>query len=271
MPAQQAKPRNRNYSFQNSRRLPIKKMTVVNGVQIPAMPGSCFHAILFILALHKNEFCAWDIIFETVENKIQQYGGKKAWKKFKGKMGVQKYRKRIKNNVRTLTRTGKDCYGYRLHERGMGIYLFKDGAMLLTGGDLVRTGFGYDVHFPDGRKLQKRPHGISLTWNEYQLFFEMKLIDKSCKLLNHDGIKQSRMKAHIMNRALRCESYGRMPVAVVLGDGYDQHTADRLEGLGLVVNRTTGDNVLLGTMEAINMIDLKNDKDVVDVQLRVGI
>ncbi len=57
----------RNYSFRDSKRLPEQSMTDVNGVKIPSMPGSCYHAILCALAESKGQFCTWDKIVQESE------------------------------------------------------------------------------------------------------------------------------------------------------------------------------------------------------------
>ena len=157
------KPKVRNYSFTDSKKLPINIMTQVNGIRIPSIPGSCYHAIIAALAEYKDRFCSWDrVIFLAAQN-MRKYGGEKAWDKFHNKRGVKSYAQRIKDNAHTLTRTGKDCYGYRMHEMGMAIYFFKDGAMLITGGELREGNGTYDVYFSDGRRLQKRYRGHTRT------------------------------------------------------------------------------------------------------------
>ena len=54
----------RNYSFRKSKRLPENNMTEVNGVRIPSMPGSCYHAVICALSENKNQFCKWDKIVQ---------------------------------------------------------------------------------------------------------------------------------------------------------------------------------------------------------------
>ena len=134
----------------NGRGIPVDKMTLINGVRIPSIPGTCYHSILCALAENKDKFCPWSKVVTSVEKYMRMYGGNKAWKEFSSKHHVKPYVKRIKENAHTLTRSGKDCYGYRLHERGMCIYFFKDGAILFTGGKFVQVHGAkkYDVKFP---------------------------------------------------------------------------------------------------------------------------
>jgi len=90
------KPKIRNYSFRNSKRLPESKMTEVNGIKIPSVPGSCYHAIICALAQNKNKFCSWDKIIELTNRYMRQYGGQKSWDKFKNKIMLNRLRKELK-------------------------------------------------------------------------------------------------------------------------------------------------------------------------------
>ena len=72
----------RNFSFRGSKRLPEDKMTVINDVSIPAIPGSCYHAILCGLIDNKNKFVFWTRLEKLVEKYIVTYGGEEAWNKF---------------------------------------------------------------------------------------------------------------------------------------------------------------------------------------------
>lgn len=263
----------RNYSFQNSRRLPADRMTEVNGVKIPSMPGSCYHAILCALAQGKNKFCPWDRIIDATEKFMRQYGGDQAWSKFLEKSGVKGYKQRIKDNTHTLTRTGKDCYGYRLHEKGMVIYFFKDGAILFTGGVLNSKPDGYSVDFPDGRGLQMRYRGTTMTYSEYKKFLEKNYIDISGGILDHDAIRDYRSGL----KDTSDESYSaeescddqNTPVCVTLSENYDQNTANRLQQIGLIVELAQA-NEIIGSIPAENIVLLENDADVLDVTVIIG-
>jgi len=258
----------RNYSFQNSRRLPKDKMTEVNGVKIPSMPGSCYHAIISSLAQNKNKFCGWDRIIESTEKYMRQYGGDAAWSRFVSKGGVKCYKQRIKDNAHTLTRTGRDCYGYRLHEKGMAIYFFKDGAILFTGGEMQQNGTGYNVTFPDGRGLQSRYRGTTMTYAEYKIFLEKGYIDISGVILDHDAIRDHRAGIRDISEDVEIPeaepAATHHQVCVTLSENFSQDTANRLEAIGFVVE-IADNNELIGSIHAENMTKLQKDPDVLDV------
>jgi hypothetical protein len=258
----------RNYSFQNSRRLPADRMTEVNGIKIPSMPGSCYHAIICALAQNKNKFCPWDRIIESTEKFMRQYGGDAAWSKFLAKSGVKGYKQRIKDNTHTLTRTGKDCYGYRLHEKGMAIYFFKDGAVLFAGGILNSGSKGYSVDFPDGRGLQKRYRGTTMTYNEYKKFLEKGYIDISGGILDQESIRDYRTGLKDTLEEVDSPTVEKVgsnaQVCVTLSETYDQRTAERLESIGLIVENAL-ENEIFGSIPAANLPKLQSDKDVLDV------
>lgn len=258
------KPKIRNYSFQQSKRLPESKMTEVNGVTIPSMAGSCYHAIMCALANYKNKLVHWNKIIELTEKYMCQYGGRLTWEKFKTKDGVKTYEQRIKDNTHTLTRRGKDCYGYRLHERGMGMYFFKDGAMLLTGGTMTKDGDSYDVIFPDGRGLQMRYRGTSMTYREYGRFFELKYIDKNGRIIDAEAIRKFRSSrsnfTHIHDEG------DWLQVCVSFAATTTQETVDRLESLGLIVEEALG-NEAIGRILRDKLEALQADKDVASVDV----
>lgn len=258
----------RNYSFSSSKRLPLDKMTEVNGVKIPSMPGSCYHAIICALAEHKDSFLPWDRIVELVERYMRQYGGPAAWDKFKSKKGVKTYEQRIKDNAHTLTRTGRDCYGFRLHELGMAIYFFKDGAMLLTNGQFEKQGSSYDVKFPDGCGLQVRYRGTTMTSKEYKRFLEAGFIDPSGQILNPEGIRKARREAsNNSNIPVAQPSHHQvMNVCVTLHEDFDQNTATRLENLGFIVEQAI-ENELVGQITSDKLGDLESDEDVLGVEI----
>ncbi len=250
----------RNYSFQTSKRLPIDKMTTVNGIKIPSMPGSCYHAIIATLADNKDKFCTWNKIIDSTHHNMRKYGGEKAWDKFSCKNNVKSYKQRIRDNTHTLTRTGRDCYGYRLHEQGMCIYYFKDGAMLLTGGALETNQDGYNIVFPDGRGLQTRYRGTTMTHKEYKRFLESGYIDNTGRILDVDGIKKMRSNTE------ESPSVDLVNVCVELGENFDQDTALRLEKMGLQVDQGLG-NELIGMVPRESLDNIRSDSDVKHVEV----
>lgn len=252
----------RNYSFQHSKRLPIDKMTEVNGIKIPSMPGSCYHAIIAALVEHKDKFCSWDKLIDLTQRNMRMYGGQKAWNKFVEKSKVKSCHQRIKDNTHTLTRTGRDCYGFRLHEQGMCIYFFKDGAMLLTGGELKNGTEAYDVIFPDGRRLQTRYRGTTMTYREYKRFLEKNFIDVTGRIINPKGIKKMRAS----KGSVEVPVDATVHVCVTLNETFDQGTALRLERAGLEVEQGLG-NELIGTISSSYIDELKRDVDVKDVEV----
>ena len=252
----------RNYSFQHSKRLPVEKMTEVNGIKIPSMPGSCYHAIIVALAEYKDKFCSWNKLIDLTQRNMRMYGGQKSWDKFVDKSNVKSYQQRIKDNTHTLTRTGRDCYGYRLHEQGMCIYYFKDGAMLLTGGQLQNGSDAYDVIFSDGRRLQTRYRGTTMTHKEYKRFLEKNFIDITGRIINSNGIKKMRASRD----AVEIPGNETVNVCVILKDTFDQNTAIRLERLGLEVEQGLG-NELMGNAPRSIIDSLKKDIDVKEVEV----
>ena len=236
-------------------------MTEINGVRIPSMPGSCYHAIICALAEVKDRFCSWYKVVERTEHFMRMYGGEEAWAKFKNKSEVKTYECRIKDNAHTLTRSGKDCYGYRLHERGMAIYFFKDGAILFTGGVFTKKGSSYAVKFPDGKGLQHRYRGTTMSFKEYKNFLEHNYITASGELRDADSIRNVRARIALDKKE---ENKKRVKVSIVLDDRYNQDTAFRLRSFGLIVAESE-DNELSGTLPADQLDNIMEDDDVVDV------
>ncbi len=260
-----SRPKVRNYSFQSSKRLPADRMTELNGIKVPSMPGSCYHGIICALAQHKDRFCPWEKVIELTERYMRQYGGSEAWERFKNKSKVKSYQQRIKDNTHTLTRTGKDCYGYRLHELGMVIYFFKDGGMLLTGGTLVKKDDGtYNVLFTNGKALQVRYRGTTMTYKEYKKFVEMGFINKCGRILKADAIRDFRSPNHLEDLSETEGSY--MQVCITLGDDCTQETADRIEQMGFIVEQAF-DNELIGRISKQDLVKLKEDADVKSVEI----
>lgn len=253
----------RNYSFLNSKKLPLEKMTVVNGVRIPSIPGTCYHAIIASLSENKDLFCDWNKIVSSTATNMRKYGGEKSWVSFRDRKGSKNYIQRIKDNVHTLTRTGRDCYGHRLHEMGMCIYYFKDGAMLLTGGEMIGSGDDYDVVFSDGRKLQQRYRGTAMTYKEYKKFLEAGFIDLNGKIINRSGVQKYRNTGHIITETIDID---RSQVSVVLSPSYNQDTANRLSKLGLIVEASLGGEII-GTIPNENITKLRMDKDVESIEI----
>ncbi len=260
----------RNYSFKASTRLPAEKMSEINDVKIPSMPGSCYHAVMCALAETKDKFCSWESIYKRTEKYMRQYGGDESWNKFTNKKMVKSFRQRIKDNTHTLTRSGKDCYGFRLHERGMAIYFFKDGAVLFTGGEFKPQGDEkYNVQFPDGKNLQVRYRGTTMTWKEYNRFLDAKLITPSGAILDSDGIRKSRSNAthSVAPDVSPSIKHDRVKILVTLDESYDQNTAIRLEKMGVVVTGSKN-NTIECSAPSDSIDDIISDKDVMDVRMQ---
>lgn len=261
--------RRRNYSFLHSKILSEEKMTEVNGIIIPFLPGSNSHVVLCALAEYKDHVLSWERIYTLSEKFMRQYGGQEAWEKFYNQKDA---RKRIRLNVYKLTRSGKECLGYRLHERGMCIYGFSDGAMLCTGGELIKSGSKYDVKFPDGRTLQKRHKGKqTLTSKEYAKFVEMKIIDASCNVLNEKKVIEERKKSvlkdmPVLNLAKSKKSEDYMEVCISLSDDYNQVMALRFDKMGIIVEQTLKDQLIARVPISV-LAKLNEDRDVVDLEV----
>ena len=149
-------------------------MTVINDIFVPAIPGTCYHAILCSLLENKNKLVSWNRLKQMVERNLLLYGGEQSLSKFCARKSVGKnpefVLKKIKTNTHTLTRTGKNCYGYRLHVRGIAIYYFSDGSMARTGGKFLASRGRYDIRFKDGTGFQKRNRGRIMSYREYKDF-----------------------------------------------------------------------------------------------------
>jgi len=258
----------RNYSFASSQRLPVDKMTEINSLRIPSIPGSCYHAIMCALAQNKEKFCTWDKIIELTEYFMCKYGGNESWITFKEKSNVKSYQTRIKENVHTLTRNGKDCYGHRLHERGMSIYFFKDGAMLLAGGTFYPTsdsgGVSYGVRFADGRGIQVRYRGSTMTYAEYKKFLDLGYINPNGSILEAQAIRDYRYTGDKRKVTEIPQSKNESEICVKLSEDFDQDTANRLEHLGFVVKEAR-EHELVGTISSLKLPELEIDPDVLDV------
>jgi len=164
----------------------IEKFTYINGIPIPASPGGCYHAIIASLSSNKDKFCFWKRIFELAERYIIQFGGDIAWKKF----DTGDVHEKIKHNTSILTQTGKKTPGYRMHQMGMTIYYFQDGAIIFTGGVFERRGPKYNVKFKNGRGLQKRYKGLSIRHRDYNRYVIEKAMDNSGNIVNHKKFQE---------------------------------------------------------------------------------
>lgn len=162
----------RKLSFKGSKRLPEERMTLIGEIAVPAVPGTSYHAILCGLIDYKNKFVTWNKIASLVEEYLIMFGGEGAWKKFTNRKTKNKeyILDKIKTNTNMLTKTGKKSYGYRLHERGIVIYYFKDGAMARTGGKFIpaKGRKSYNVRFHDGTGIQLRTKGELLSYREFK-------------------------------------------------------------------------------------------------------
>ena len=207
---------------------------------------------------------------------MKKYGGPEAWNKFVGKKNVNNtWNDRIRENCHTLTRRGKDCYGYRMHELGCAIYFFKDGAILYTGGKLVRKSGKYNVEFPDGRALQYRSRGTTMTFKEYKEFLELGLVDINSKILFPNKVSQlrnkyaARLDAYKRQKeaAIKVEAENRMmQVCLKLKGGFSQATADRLEQIGLVVEEVMDDEII-GNIVEEQVEVLRQDEGVEEMEV----
>lgn len=243
-------------------------MVVLNGVKIPSQKGSVYFGILCALATYKHQFCPWWRITELCEKFMCQYNGEKQWQKFVNKTDVKSCQKRIKENTYTFTRKGNNCYGFRLHELGMGVYFFRDGAMLLTDGEFVQTENDYDVRFPDGRTLQYKYNGSNFTSREYKDLVKAGLITRSCRIPDMDKLAQYRLTTpdKLDNLEVSDISAQNIMLKVVLHETYNQDTAIRFENLEFEIDGVNG-NELTGRLPAINIKKLRSDSDVVSVQV----
>jgi hypothetical protein len=266
--------RKRNYSFLNSKRLPEERMTEVNGIIIPSMPGTLYHSVLCALAEYSNKVVPWERIYTLSEKYMRQYGGAVAWQKFYKKQEVKSYQKRIRNSIYSLTRCGKNCYGYRLHERGMSIYYFSDGAMMLTGGEFIKQGSKYGILFSDGRGLQYRykGRGNTMSSREYTKFLAAGYIDASGKMLDEKAIENERkniknidnlpnLKLSNKRRNDRC-----VEACISLSEDYNQNTADRFQRLGVIIETVLGDQ-LIAQIPIEILTKINEDPDVMDLEI----
>ena len=102
-----------------------------------------------------------------------------------------------------------------------------------------------------------------MTYKEYKKFLDKKFIDSTGKILDSDGIKKFRaLGNHRTDESLVEEA----SVCVVLEESFDQQTALRLESLGLNVD-TALENELIGTISTAQLVLLKADPDVSEVEV----
>jgi len=166
----------------------IRKLTRVNGIPIPATPGTLHHAVISSLAASKEVFCKWDKIVELCERYVIQFGGDEAWEKFDSKYTQEEITNKIKQEVSTLGRKGKKYPAYLLHHSGNAIYYFKDGAIMHVGGTFTRRGPTYEVVFKKGRKLQTRKKGHSMKYKEFNQFVENGIVDPCGNILDKNKL-----------------------------------------------------------------------------------
>lgn len=199
---------NRIRSFawdKNSKRLSRDKLTTINGITVFYEPGSTYHAIICALLTKSNQFCPWNELIKAVKEIVISHRSKKSWTTFVNKKHVKNYKMRIRENAHILTRKGKNCFGYRLHKTGCGIYYFKDGAMIKTNGAIhFDHNSNYDVLFSDGCSLQKRYRGRILTYGEYLHCVQNKYITPSCDILNNKCINKFKQHSLIFGFDENC-------------------------------------------------------------------
>lgn len=152
------------------RKLKESRMTSINEVNIPVQPGTCLHAILVALLENKNKFVPWSKILRLVSDNMVRYGGEDAWRVFykKCSKNQEQLLQKIKTNIRLVMQVGKKTQGYKLHSRGVVVYLFKDGIMARTGGKFIAgRGRGlYSVKFKDGTGFQQSD--VLTSYREYK-------------------------------------------------------------------------------------------------------
>lgn len=144
-------------SFTTSRKLPTSRMTVISDISVPAMCGTLHHAIICSLLDNKNRFVTWNKLERLVPIHVLQYGGEEAFKRFTKKCSKSSVLGEIKTCLKkmslwpacTFNKTAQD-----LHERGVVLFMFLDGAMAKTGGKCIHRNNKIFVHFKDGLGAQ---------------------------------------------------------------------------------------------------------------------
>lgn len=263
-------------------RYPKNGMIEINGIIIPYSPGTFNFSICCVLAHEKDRFVSWNKIYLGVERYIRQYAGVGAWSKFVNKKTAKNWKKRIQQNAYVLTRLTSKNNGRHLHQCGMAVYFFRDGLVLYTGGKYVKDKHSrkYEVVFPDGKRVQKhngmkssyknmKTGALWFTFQEYRRFVESGFIDKSCSVLNAEGIHQYRKYAKNINieNVLKLDNKreDNVKVCVSLSEDCDSEAAFRLESCGFIIEQNT-ENQLIGTIPEENIELLEDDDDVLDVE-----
>lgn len=237
-------------------------MTVMEGFKIPSYAGSCYHAIICALISKRNHFCNWEMLYNLTEKYMILFGGQDTWNIFKNKQDCSRdYKKRIRENAYTLTRCGKHCYGYRLHELGMVIYMFRDGVILFTDGKFIRMNDIYYVVFPNGRTLQVKRQGQSYLYSDFEKYINSKVMSISGKIFDVKYFNKHR-------KLFKYGSYAnsKLKVAIELNDSFDQETANRFEALNLKVYKFDS-LVVYGWIPSKNLSGLLNDKDIKTIRI----
>jgi len=141
----------------NSRRFPASRMTLIADISIPAACGTINHAIICSLLENKNKFVAWSKLERLVQTNLVQYGGLDALKKFVKKCGKKPIIDVIKDTIKKLS-LSPTCFNNKtaneLHERGVGVFLFSDGALAKTGGKCTHRGEKTFIKFTNGLSIQ---------------------------------------------------------------------------------------------------------------------
>lgn len=170
-------------------------ITIVNGVPVPATCGSLFHSILCSFSEQKDKFCTWLKLADKTQDYYRKYAGYEEWTRLYYKPGIEIFEKKVQYSVHTLTKVGKKEYGYRLHELGMCIYTFKDGAVLHTGGKFIKKkGMGYSLEFDDGKEMQAKITGLVLTRQQYKYLLTHKVINSSGELIGKNTVVSAKKK-----------------------------------------------------------------------------
>lgn len=179
-------------------------ITIINGVPVPATCGSLFHSILCSMAEQKDKFCIWPKLANKTQEYFRKYAGYEEWYRNFIKAGYDVFEKKVQYSVQTLTKSGKKEYGYRLHELGMCIYMFKDGSILYTGGKFIKKkGMGYSIEFDDGKSLQVKIKGLTLTRQQFKYLLVHNVIDSSGNFTKKNSIETAKAKIHEMEKRIK--------------------------------------------------------------------
>lgn len=124
-----------------------------NDVLIPAVPATLGHAVLCAMADSKNRFARWDKLYRLASNFLVQYGGEEA-----AQDADDAWKSRVRSVIRSMSKipAAKGSMAWRLHEHGMAVVVFADGAVLRVNGWIDRKPRcrRYVMAFPDGTVLE---------------------------------------------------------------------------------------------------------------------